>query len=143
MSKIICFVVLALASLVARSELPVEKGGRVLLYGNSFVGRLQEHGLFEAAVQMAHPEKKLEFRSLAWTGDEVGYRLRPERYSNHLRKLLDRWPANVVILGFGLNESFAGEAGVDTFRQDFKSYLREMKRRHPGASLIVLSPIAT
>ncbi|HBM77970.1 MAG TPA: hypothetical protein DD438_07655, partial [Verrucomicrobiales bacterium] len=143
MSKIICFVVLALASLVARSELPFEKSGRVLLYGNSFVGRLQEHGLFEAAVQMAHPEKELEFRSLAWTGDEVGYRLRPERYSNHLRKLLDRWPANMVILGFGLNESFAGEAGVGTFRQDLQSYLREMKRRHPGASLIALSPIAT
>ncbi len=77
MPKIICFVVLALASLGARSELPVEKNGRVLLYGNSFVGRLQEHGLFEAAVQMAYPEKQLEFRSLAWTGDEVGYRLRP------------------------------------------------------------------
>ena len=143
MPKIICFVLLALASLGARSELPVENNGRVLLYGNSFVGRLQEHGLFEAAVQMAHPEKQLEFRSLAWTGDEVGYRLRPERYSNHLRKLLDRWPANVVILGFGLNESFAGEAGVDTFREDLQSYLREMKRRHPGASLVVLSPIAT
>ncbi|MBB21848.1 MAG: hypothetical protein CMN04_02990 [Roseibacillus sp.] len=143
MPKIICFVVLALASLGARSELPVEKNGRVLLYGNSFVGRLQEHGLFEAAVQMAHPEKQLEFRSLAWTGDEVGYRLRPERYSNHLRKLLDHWPANVVILGFGLNESFAGEAGADTFQQDLQSYLREMKRRHPGASLVVLSPIAT
>ena len=143
MPKIICFVVLALASLGARSELPVEKNGRVLLYGNSFVGRLQEHGLFEAAVQMAYPEKQLEFRSLAWTGDEVGYRLRPERYSNHLTKLLDRWPANVVILGFGLNESFAGEAGVGAFRQDLESYLREMKRRHPGASLIVLSPIAT
>ncbi|MAT31886.1 MAG: hypothetical protein CMP29_08870 [Roseibacillus sp.] len=143
MPKIICFVVLALASLGARSELPVENNGRVLLYGNSFVGRLQEHGLFEAAVQMAHPEKQLEFRSLAWTGDEVGYRLRPERYSNHLRKLLERWPANVVILGFGLNESFAGEAGVDTFREDLQSYLREMKRRHPGASLVVLSPIAT
>lgn len=31
MSKIICFVVLALACLVARSELPVERNGRVFL----------------------------------------------------------------------------------------------------------------
>ena len=31
MSKIICFVVLVLACLVARSELPVERNGRVLL----------------------------------------------------------------------------------------------------------------
>lgn len=34
MSKIIFFVVLAFVSLVARSEHPVEKNGRVLLYGN-------------------------------------------------------------------------------------------------------------
>ena len=72
MSKVICFFVLVLAFLVARSKLPVEENGRVLLYGNSFVGRLQEHGLFEAAVQIAHPEKQLEFCRLAWTGDGVG-----------------------------------------------------------------------
>lgn len=143
MLKIICIIALGLTTLVARSEFQIGENGRVLLYGNSFVERLQEHGLFEAAVQMAHREKNLEFRSLAWTGDEVGYRLRPERYVSHLRKLLDRWPANVVILGFGLNESFGGAALVDAFRRDLEGYLREMERRHPDAALIILSPIAT
>jgi len=143
MSKIICILLLGFLSQVARAELSFKKGDRVLLYGNSFIERLQAHGLFEASLQLAHPGKKLEFRSLAWTGDEVGYRLRPERYVNHLNKLLTRWRARVVILGFGLNESFAGPGGTSAFRSDLDGYLREMERRHPGAEIVVLSPIAT
>ena len=88
MSRILFFALSGLLSLQAHAELQLEKGDRILLYGNSFVERLQEDGRFEASLQLAHPTKKLEFRSLAWTGDEVGYRLRPERYVNHLKKLL-------------------------------------------------------
>ncbi len=143
MYKIIYILLLGFLSQVARGELSFGKGDRVLLYGNSFIERLQAHGLFEASLQLAHPGKNLEFRSLAWTGDEVGYRLRPERYVNHLNKLLTRWPAKVVVLGFGINESFAGPEGIGAFRSDLDGYLREMERRHPGAEIVVLSPIAT
>ncbi|MED5587183.1 MAG: GDSL-type esterase/lipase family protein [Verrucomicrobiota bacterium] len=143
MKKSILFLLLVLVAQVARAGIQFNKGDRVLFYGGSFIERLQGHGLFEASLQLAHPEKDLEFRSLAWTGDEVGYRLRPERYVNHLNKLLDRWKANVVILGFGGNESFAGARGIARFCSDLEGYLDEIKRRHPGASIVVLSPIAT
>ncbi|MEC9123009.1 MAG: hypothetical protein VX969_02610, partial [Verrucomicrobiota bacterium] len=101
MSRILFFASSCLLALQAHAELQFQKGDRILLYGNSFVERMQEDGRFEASLHLAHPDKKLEFRSLAWTGDEVGYRLRPERYVNHLRKLLAEWPANFLILGFG------------------------------------------
>ena len=143
MSKTIALILFGAFLQMAHAGLELKQGDRILLYGNSFIGRLQEHGLFEANLQLAHPGKQLEFRSLAWTGDEVGYRLRPERYVNHLKKLLDRWPAQVVLLGFGLNESFAGPAGLSAFRSDVEGYLREMRRRHPGATIVLLSPIAT
>ena len=98
MSRILFFASSCLLMLQARAELQFKNGDRILLYGNSFVERLQEDGRFEASLQLANSAKKLEFRSLAWTGDEVGYRLRPERYVNHLKKLLAEWPANFVIL---------------------------------------------
>ena len=88
---------------------------------------MQQNGFFEAALQLAHPEKKIELRSLAWTGDELGYRLRPERYVNHLKKLLDRWSADHVILGFGLYESFAGLSGIEKFKADLNGYLDEIR----------------
>ncbi len=64
----------------ARGEVAFQPDDTVLCYGNSMVERLSEHGELEALVQLAHPDKKLRFRSFAWTGDEVGYRLRPEGY---------------------------------------------------------------
>ncbi|MEC8906915.1 MAG: hypothetical protein VX407_07195, partial [Verrucomicrobiota bacterium] len=76
----------------ARAEIKFNEGDRVLLYGNSFIERMQQNGFFEAALQLANPGMGIELRSLAWTGDELGYRLRPERYVNHLKKLLDQWP---------------------------------------------------
>ena len=45
------------------------------------VERLLEHGELEARLQIAIPNQKLKIRSLAWTGDEVGNRLRLERYA--------------------------------------------------------------
>ena len=125
------------------AEVRFKEGDRVLLYGNSFIERMQQNGFFEAALQLANPQKGIELRSLAWTGDELGHRLRPERYVNHLNKLLNQWPADHVILGFGLYESFAGDPGIEKFKADLNGYLDEMKRRHPEANVILLSPIAT
>jgi azurin/lysophospholipase L1-like esterase len=134
---------LTLSLSCAHAQLQLSDGDRVLLYGNSFIERLQEDGRFEAMMQVAHADKKLAFRSLAWSGDEVGYRLRLEGYPKHLKNLLAKWPANVVILGFGLNESFGGNAGLGRFESDLAGYLNEINRRHPDAKIVLLSPLAT
>ncbi len=114
----------------------------ILFYGNAMVERLLESGDLEARLQLAQPDKKLRIRSLAWTGDEVGYRLRPEGYGEHLKTLLAAWPAQVVVLGYGLNESFAGAPGLAAFRAQYQVYLREISRLHPGAKVVLLAPIA-
>lgn len=117
-------------------------GDLILFYGAGMVERLLEEGFLEAQVQLAHPGRQLKVRSLAWTGDEVGHRLRPEGYVEHMKSLLAAWPAKVVVLGYGMNESFAGLGGVERFRTQYETYLRELARRHPGAALVLLSPIA-
>ena len=114
----------------------------VLFYGNSMVERLCEHGELEAMVQLAEAGKKLHFRSLAWTGDEVGYRLRPEGYEEHLRSLLKQWPAKLVVVGYGMNESFAGAAGLVDFRVQLGVHLDQLARLHPGAKFVLLAPTA-
>ena len=114
----------------------------IVFYGNAMVERLLESGELEARLQLAHPEKKLRVRSLAWTGDEVGYRLRPEGYTEHLKTLLVAWPANIVVLGYGMNESFAGATGLGAFRSQYETYLREIRRLHPAAKIVLLAPIA-
>lgn len=120
----------------------LRKGDGILFYGGGLVERLLESGDLEAHLQLALPDKQLRVRSLAWTGDEVGYRLRPEGYVEHLKTLLAAWPARVVVLGYGMSESFAGATGLPAFRAQYQVYLREITRLHPGAKLVLLSPLA-
>ncbi|MFT5470483.1 MAG: azurin/lysophospholipase L1-like esterase [Verrucomicrobiales bacterium] len=119
-----------------------KRDSTILFYGNSMVERLLEQGELEARLQIAHPDDGLQVRSLAWTGDEVGNRLRLEGYAKHMKNLLDEWPANTIVLGYGLNESFAGEAGLADFRKHYSDHLNQFSRIHPGARLVLLSPVA-
>ena len=127
---------------VVRAEITFHPADTVLFYGNSFMERLAEQGELEAWVQLAHPEQQLRFRSLAWTGDEVGYRMRAEGYAEYLKSLLSEWPAKVVLIGYGMNESFAGAAGLADFRSQYATYLDQLTRRHPQATLVLLAPTA-
>ena len=114
----------------------------ILFYGNSMVERFLEQGELEARLQLANPALGLKVRSLAWTGDEVGHRLRLEGYAKHMKNLLTAWPASTIVLGYGLNESFAGEKGLPAFRAQYKAHLDQLKHQHPEARFIFLSPIA-
>ncbi len=141
LSFLLCLALFPASAFSAAGE-SLRTGDGILFYGGSMVERLLESGDFEARLQLSHPDKKLRLRSLAWTGDEVGYRLRPEGYVEHLKTLLAAWPAQIVVLGYGMNESFAGAAGLPAFRSQYQVYLREIARLHPGVKLVLLSPIA-
>jgi hypothetical protein len=65
-----------------------------------------------------------------------------EGYVEHMKSLLARWTAGTVVIGFGNNESFGGEAGMAQFKKDWEVYLKEIKRLHPDARLVLLSPVA-
>ncbi len=129
----------------AKSE-PVQESapsdGVVLFYGNSMVERLLEHGEMEARLQIGQPKAGLKIRSLAWTGDEVGNRLRLEGYTQHMKNLIEEWPARTIVLGYGLNESFAGEAGLKDFEEHYREHLKQLSQTHPNAEFVFLSPIA-
>ena len=131
---------LSLSLPTLRAEVPLEKDSTLLFYGNSMVERLLEQGEMAAMIQLASPDKPLHFRSLAWTGDEVGNRLRAEGYAAHMKDLLAAWPAKVIVVGYGMNEAFAGQAGLPAFRSQLTAYLDQLKRLHRGAKLVLLSP---
>ncbi|HEX3135595.1 MAG TPA: GDSL-type esterase/lipase family protein, partial [Planctomycetota bacterium] len=147
---------------VTPEPIDLQAATTILFYGNSLIERLLEHGECEALIQLATPRRAaltstgatgtsfmggmppggVKMRSLAWTGDEVGYRLRPEGYVEHLRSLLQAWPAQLVVVGFGMNESFAGAAGLAEFRSQYQAFVHELRRQHERARLVLLSPIA-
>ena len=140
--NILFLAALLLGNALATAEITPKPGNTILIYGNSFAERMQTTGFFEARLQERFPDHKLKVRSLAWTGDEVDYRLRPNGYANHLRDMLNTWPADVVLACFGMNESTRGESGLAGFQVGLRIYLEELKSRHPKASIALVSPIA-
>lgn len=113
-----------------------------IIYGNGFVERLQEEGTFEALMQASSPGRKTQFRSFAYTGDEVGFRIRPEKFGDHLDYLTKQLPADRVMMCFGMNEAFSGAEGLEKFAKDLEIYLSVMKERHPKCELVLVSPTA-
>jgi len=113
-----------------------------IIYGNSFVERFQEDGTFEALLHAAEPDRPKRIRSFAYTGDEVGFRIRPAKFGKHLGFIAGQLPCERVLMCFGMNEAFAGEAGLATFEADLQLYLSIIGQRHPGAELILVSPTA-
>lgn len=135
-----CLLVMSMSS--ARAQIALKPNDTILFYGGALVERLLEDGEFNAQLQLGLPQLKLRVRSFAWTGDEVGHRLRAEGYADHLRSLIARWPAQVVVVGFGGNEAFAGTAGLDSFRIQLDQTLNQFARLHPNAQWVLLSPTA-
>lgn len=114
----------------------------LLFYGNSMIERLLEYGGMEALLQIATSGKGLKIRSLAWTGDEVGNRLRLEGYPKHMKNLIKQWPSNVLVLGYGMNEAFHGAEGLPQFKRDYQSHIQQLAKTHPKAKFVLLSPTA-
>lgn len=113
-----------------------------VFYGGSFISRLQEAGYLEAYLQAAEPDARRQYRSLAYSGDQVHYRSRAAKFGTHLNMLLQQWKADRVVMCFGQNESFAGDAGLPAFKQHLSRYLELIRQRHPDSELILVSPIA-
>lgn len=134
--------VAAMAFGPARAQVPMQSGDTLVFHGNSMVGRLLEQGELQGLVHLSDPTRELHFRSFAWTGDEVGHRLRAEGYADHMKSLLALWPAKVVVVGYGMNEAFGGDAALPEFRTQLGVLLDQLAQLHPGARFVLLSPTA-
>jgi len=123
-------------------DVRIPNDGLTVMYGNAMIEKLQEEGSFESYMQTASSGKKIQFRSLAYVGDQVGFRIRASKFGLHLDYLLKQWQANRVIMAFGSNESYAGPEGLATFETQLESYLHLIKDRHANSEYLLCSPIA-
>lgn len=120
-------------------------GDRIALVGNTMAERMQLFNHFETQLMTRFPELRLTVRNLGWSGDTVTLQPRPLNFGTTPTHLY-REKADVVVAFFGLNESFAGEAGLQQFERDLDAYLRtHAAARYNGGSaprLVLVSPIA-
>jgi plastocyanin/lysophospholipase L1-like esterase len=151
MLRFISFLYLAVcASTVASAAVPVlplklEKGARVVFIGNTLIERMQEHAWFEGMLVQRFVNEELVIRNLAWPGDEITIQPRPYSYGD-IHQHLTEAKADVIIAGYGFNESFRGKEGLPDFENNLRIFLAGLKtHQYNGKSapvIVLVSPIA-
>jgi lysophospholipase L1-like esterase len=135
--------------LEAQSEQPprfeLHDGDRIVLVGDTLIERDQRYGYLETLLTISNPDKNLIFRNLGWSGDTVGGISRsgfdpPEAGFEQLRKQILAVKPTVVVVGYGMADSFAGEAGLPAFEQGLSRLLNVIDSTK--ARVAFLSPVA-
>jgi lysophospholipase L1-like esterase len=118
-------------------------GDRVVLLGSAFIERLQAHGYLETMITAALPDKNITFRNLGWSGDTVWgdargvFGGRSEGFKRLVNDVNLCQPT-VIIVCYGENEAYDGEAGLEAFRGGLNKLLDNLEAT--GARLLLLSP---
>ena len=132
------------AAAPAAPTLELRSGDRICLVGNTFAERFQLFGYFESGLLAAFPDLELSVRNLAWSADETALRPRPLDFGA-VDRHLEAQGADVVLLFYGANESFAGDEGLPAFRNNLGRLLRHVsKQLYNGsepARIALVSPI--
>ncbi|WP_169980658.1 SGNH/GDSL hydrolase family protein [Tautonia rosea] len=126
--------------------LELQDGDRVVLLGDALIERMQQFGNLETLLTLAVPEKTIRFRNLGWSGDTVFGEARagfgtPEDGFKTLVEQVKATEPTVLIVGYGANESWDGEAGLPRFRQGYNRLLDALEANGPRA-IVLMSPIA-
>ncbi|HEY3857189.1 MAG TPA: HEAT repeat domain-containing protein [Verrucomicrobiae bacterium] len=117
----------------------------IALIGSSIADRFQHSGWLETYFYSRYPDYDLVVRDLAMPGDEVALRRRPAGFGTP-DDWLTKVQADVIFAFFGFNESFQGPLGVEKFKADLDSWIKDTQGKnysgkgHPR--IVLFSPAA-
>jgi lysophospholipase L1-like esterase len=116
---------------------------RVILIGGTLIEREQRYGYWEALLTARYPG--IKFRNLGWSGDDVFGTARrafdldkPDIGRKRLVELALAEKPTVILIAYGANEAFEGEAGLDKFKKGLERLLDEL--RPAKARIALISP---
>lgn len=126
------------------SPFELRDGDRVAIIGGTFVEREGQFGWLETALTASLNDRKILFRNMGWSGDTVWSDSRgvfdaPAVGYQRLLELVKEFKPTVVLLAYGQNESFAGEAGLPAFVKQYEKLSADVKS--VGARLVYVTPL--
>ena len=133
------------ADVAGAAQLELKTGDHICLVGNALGGRMQHQNVWETLLHQRFADKELAVRNLCFPGDEPFERIRSQNFGDpdfHLTQS----KASVVLFFFGFNESFGGEAGLETFRTNLEKLVKETQAKDYSGDgpprIVLVSPIA-
>jgi lysophospholipase L1-like esterase len=135
-----------LPAVAAAAPFEFKPTDRVVLIGATLIEREQRYGYWEAMLTARYPGIKV--RNLGWSGDDVfgtarrGFDLdKPDIGRKRLVELALAEKPTVILICYGGNEAFEGEAGLDKFRKGYERLLDELAPAKARIALISPPPI--
>src|SRR5947207_8726085 len=130
-------------------------GDRVVLIGDTLIEREQHYGWIELALTTHFPDRNVTFRNIGWSADTPAGDSRfglsllqaglepPDEGWKQLREQIRQLKPTVVIFGYGMASSFAGEAGLPKFVTDMNRLMDTIQELagEEKVRLLILSPI--
>ncbi|MDB6021832.1 MAG: hypothetical protein JWQ04_1689 [Pedosphaera sp.] len=107
----------------ARPVFDLRSGDKVVLIGDTLIEREQSYGYLEERLTVRFPDRDVHFRNLGWSADTPEGISRasfdfdkPGKGFEQLTNQIAIVQPNVVIIGYGMANSFQGEAGLAQFK---------------------------
>ncbi len=121
----------------------LQDGDRIVFLGATFIEREGQWGHLETMLTSRYPDRNLTFRNLGWSGDTVTgiarARFGDQREGfNHLTRFLRGANPTVILVAYGHNESFEGEAGLPRLVEGMNKLLPVLEET--GARIAFISP---
>lgn len=125
------------------APLELKPTDRLVLIGGTLIEREQRYGYWETALTARYPGLKV--RNLGWSGDDVNGTARkafdladPNIGRKRLVELTLAEKPTVILIAYGANEAFEGEAGLDKFKKGLEKLLDELAPAK--ARIVLMSP---
>jgi lysophospholipase L1-like esterase len=140
----LCLSVFTAPPASAAGHFELVDGDRVVLLGNTLIEREQRYGYWETLLTIRYPHRRIQFRNLGWSGDTVfgearaGFGTLADGFRRLKEHVLALRPT-VIFIGYGLNESFEGAAGLPRFREGLRLLLDTLAPTK--ARIVLLSPL--
>lgn len=140
-----------IAAVSPRTPFEFRDGDRVALVGDTLIEREPEYGYIEERLTIEFPDRNVIFRNLGWSADTPAGESRasfdfdkPGKGFEKLKAQIAAVQPTVVILGYGMADSFAGKSGLAEFRSRINKLMDAILALNTNGTItrfIVLSPI--
>ncbi len=144
---VLCLVPVALVSSPATASEPFsfQENDVVAIFGNGLADRMQHDPWVETVLQSHLKGLNVSFRNMSFSGDMVNKRPRNEGFTNDTEYLQHVGP-EVVFTFYGYNESFAGQAGAESYQAELvklvQQYTELRAEKGKVVRFVLFSPIA-
>jgi lysophospholipase L1-like esterase len=139
-------VFLALAAPAVAGPFELKPTDRLVLIGSTLVEREQRYGYWEAMLTARAPGLKV--RNLGWSGDDMFGTARrafdldkPDIGRKRLVELALAEKPTAILICYGTNEAFEGEAGLDRFKKGLEKLLDELAPTKARIALMSPPPL--